>query len=52
MEWNVAGVDLDDVVDEQHLDDAQDVDRAGRMLGEHQRIHGEVPGVFGAVLAP
>lgn len=43
VERHIAGIDLDDVVDQQHFDDARHVDRTGRVLGEHQRIDGEMP---------
>ncbi len=48
---NVAGVDLDDVVYEQHRDDMGDVDRSEERR-QRERHRRDVPRVFGAVLEP
>ena len=48
----VAGVDLDQIVDQHHLEDAGEVEPGRTVLGEQHRHHGEVPGVLGGVLAP
>lgn len=47
----VAGVDFDEVVDEQQLDRVGPVDRAVGVFGEEQGHHGELPGMFCAVFA-
>ena len=47
----VARVDLDEVVDEQHRDDACGVDRCVAVRREHDRHQREVPGVLRRVLA-
>ena len=43
VERHITGIDLDDIVDQQHLHHAQHINRPGGMLGEHQRIEGEMP---------
>ena len=48
----VAGVDLDEIVDQHHLEDAGQVEPGRPVLGEQHRHHGEVPGMLGGVLAP
>ena len=46
----VAGVDFDEVVDEEHFENAQDVEREGvGVFGEHDDHEAEVPGVLGVV---
>ena len=49
----VAGVDLHEVVDEEHLQDAQHVEgRRVRVLGQDDDGEAEVPRVLGVVLRP
>ena len=48
----VAGIDLDQVVHQDHLEHAGEVEAGRAVLGEQQRHHREVPGVLGRVLAP
>ena len=44
----VAGVDFDEVVDEEHFENAQDVEGEGvGVFGEHDDHEAEVPGVLG-----
>jgi hypothetical protein len=50
VDEDVAGIDLDDVVDEHHRDHAPEVDAVGRVFGEDEREHREVPRVLRAVL--
>jgi hypothetical protein len=47
----VAGVDFDDVVDEEHAGDAVGVDAGGGVFGEERGHDRDVPGVFGGVFA-
>jgi hypothetical protein len=48
----VAGVDLDQVVDQHHLQHARQVDPGRGVLRQQHRHHRQVPGVLGRVLAP
>ena len=49
----VAGVDLHEVVDDEHLQHAQDVDPGVvRVLGQDDGRETQVPGVLGVVLGP
>jgi len=52
MNRKVTDVDLDDVMQQEHLHDAIGIHRAGGILIEQQRIHGEVPGVFSGIFLP
>lgn len=47
----VAGIDLDDVVDEDHLDGVEEIDGYDGILGHEGGHDGEMPGVLGGVLA-
>jgi FAD/FMN-containing dehydrogenase len=44
-----ADIDLDDVVYQQHLHDAPQVDVVTGVVPEHQRVHRQVPRVLGTV---
>jgi hypothetical protein len=48
----VAGIDLDEIVDDQHLQHPQDIHRYIAVLGENDGEQAERPGMFGIVLAP
>ncbi len=53
VQKGVTRVDLDDVVDQEHSDDLEQVDAfCFRVLGEAEREQREVPAVFSAVFAP
>ena len=52
VDERVAGIDLDEVVHEQHLDDAADIDRFVRVLGQHDGRQREMPRMLGRVLLP
>jgi hypothetical protein len=45
-----AGVDLDEIVDEEHLHDAEEIDGGVGVLGEEDGHEGDVPGVLGVGL--
>ncbi len=49
MNGEVADVDLHDVVQEQHANDPVAVHCPAGMLVEDQRVHAQVPGVFGGI---
>ncbi|KAK68889.1 hypothetical protein L500_3802 [Bordetella holmesii CDC-H643-BH] len=51
MKGGVAGIDLDDVVDQQHLDYAQHIDGRGGVLRQRERVQRQMPGMLGAVFA-
>lgn len=51
VDGGIACVNLDDVVQEDHLDHAPDVDGAYRMFSQRQSIKGDVPAMFGGVFA-
>ena len=52
VDKGVARIDLDHVVDQQHRDDAPDVDLGGGVLREHEGHQRHVPGVLRVVFAP
>jgi len=43
VDRHVARVDLNDILDQQHLDDSEDVDIAHRVVGQKDRVQREVP---------
>ncbi len=47
----VAALDFDQVVDQQHLDHAADLDGACGIFGQDDAEQGQVPGVLGGVFA-
>ena len=51
VDHHVAGVDLDQIVNEEHLNDPVDIDFAVGVFGEGGRHQGNVLGVLGIVLA-
>src|SRR4030042_1820125 len=52
VDEGVAGVDLDEVVDQGHPEHPEQVDRRPGRLAEHERRDREVPGVLRVVLGP
>ena len=52
VDEGVAGVDLDEVVEQQHREDAGEVDRLVGVLGQDEGEQRQVPGVLGGVLPP
>ena len=52
IDERVAGIDLDDVVDQQHLQHARQVDGLVGMLRKHHGHQRELPAVLGVVFAP
>lgn len=51
VDHNVAGIDLDEIVDQEHPDDAADIDGPVGVLGQGGGHDGDVPGVLGVFLA-
>ena len=51
VDEGIAGVDLHDVVHEQHGDDARDVGSRRGVVGQYEGEDGDVPGVLGVVFA-
>ena len=51
VDERVAGVDLDQIVHDQHLQHTEQIDGLRGVLGEHHRHQRQVPRVFGRVLA-
>ena len=51
VDRHVARVDLDDIVDQQHLDDSEHVDVTHRVVGQQDRVQREVPRVLRGVFS-
>ena len=52
MQRGVAGLDLHQIVQDQHLHHAPDIDRLHRVVLKHHGKEGEMPGMFGGILTP
>lgn len=46
----IAGIDLDEVVHDEHTDDVREIDSGWRLLVQEHRHQREMPGMLGAVL--
>ena len=49
VEIRIAGVDFDDIVNENHFDHMRNIDRLIGVLRENHRCECEMPAVFGGV---
>jgi hypothetical protein len=49
MDRRVAGVDFDQIMQDQHADHAVDLHAGARLIGQHQRIKRQMPGMFARV---
>lgn len=52
MQRRVPGLDLHQIMQDQHLHHAPDIDRRHRIVLKHHGEEGEMPGMFGGILPP
>ena len=52
MDRHVAHVDFHQIMQDQHPDHAVDIDAGRGLIGQHQRIKRQMPGMFARILAP